>query len=204
MALPEQVRNQIDSLVKSSDVVLFMKGNRQGPQCGFSATVVQILDTVVPEYKTVDVLADPQIRDGIKEYSNWPTIPQLYIHGEFVGGCDIVREMFAAGELHEKLGLPAPERKIPTIKITDTAATALKDYAAKSPGMNLRLSVDARFQPSLGFAPKQAGDIEVQANGVGVVLDFGSAQRADGITIDAAQTERGLSFRIDNPNAPAR
>ena len=84
-------------------MLLFMKGNRQRPQCGFSAQVVQILDTLLPEYRTVDVLADPEIRDGIKEYSSWPTIPQLYVAGEFQGGCDIITEMYQSGELQQKL-----------------------------------------------------------------------------------------------------
>ncbi len=103
-SLDEETRKQIDSIVGSDRVVLFMKGNRQFPQCGFSATVVQILDSLVPAYTTVDVLADASIRNGIKEYSNWPTIPQLYVGGEFLGGCDIVREMYSNGELARKLG----------------------------------------------------------------------------------------------------
>ena len=89
----------IDSEVKSSDVVLFMKGTPGFPQCGFSGQVVQILDYLGVEYKGVNVLTSAELRQGIKEYSNWPTIPQLYVKGEFVGGCDIVREMFQAGEL---------------------------------------------------------------------------------------------------------
>ena len=80
-----------------------MKGNRQMPQCGFSAQVVQILDSLVPDYDTVDVLSDPEVRQGIKEYSSWPTVPQLYVRGEFVGGCDIVTEMYQSGELHNAL-----------------------------------------------------------------------------------------------------
>jgi monothiol glutaredoxin len=99
----DSTRARIDGLVKDNAVLLFMKGNRQRPQCGFSATVVQILDTLVPEYRTVDVLADPEIRDGIKEYSSWPTIPQIYVGGEFLGGCDIVVEMYESGELVQKL-----------------------------------------------------------------------------------------------------
>ncbi len=99
----DSTRARIDGLVKGNGVLLFMKGNRQRPQCGFSATVVQILDSLLPEYRTVDVLADPEIREGIKEYSSWPTIPQLYLGGEFQGGCDILVEMYESGELQEKL-----------------------------------------------------------------------------------------------------
>ena len=99
----DSTRSRIDGLVKDSPVLLFMKGNRQRPQCGFSATVVQILDSLLPEYSTVNVLEDPEIRDGIKEYSSWPTIPQLYLGGEFQGGCDIVIELYQSGELQQKL-----------------------------------------------------------------------------------------------------
>ncbi len=95
------IQNQIDNLVKSNDVVLFMKGDANQPMCGFSATVVRILDLVNVEFKDINVLADMEIREGIKEYSNWPTIPQLYIKCEFIGGCDIVREMYETGELNE-------------------------------------------------------------------------------------------------------
>jgi monothiol glutaredoxin len=93
----------IDNEVKSNDVVLFMKGTPQFPQCGFSGQVVQILDHVGVAYKGLNVLESGELRDGIKTYSNWPTIPQLYVKGEFVGGCDIIREMFQAGELQQLL-----------------------------------------------------------------------------------------------------
>jgi monothiol glutaredoxin len=97
------INARIDAEVKSSDVVLFMKGTPQFPMCGFSGQVVQILDYVGVPYKGVNVLEDQEIREGIKTYSNWPTIPQLYVKGEFVGGCDITREMFQAGELQALL-----------------------------------------------------------------------------------------------------
>jgi monothiol glutaredoxin len=93
----------IDNEVKTNDVVLFMKGTPQFPMCGFSGQVVQILDHLGVTYKGVNVLDNDEVRNGIKSYSNWPTIPQLYVSGEFVGGCDIVREMFQAGELQSLL-----------------------------------------------------------------------------------------------------
>ena len=104
MSLRPDTKKRIDDLIAGDRVVLFMKGSRSFPQCGFSARVISILDRLVPEYRTVDVLQDPEIREGVKEYSSWPTIPQLYVDGEFIGGCDIVTEMFQAGELAEKLG----------------------------------------------------------------------------------------------------
>jgi monothiol glutaredoxin len=91
--------DRIKDIISSGDVVLFMKGIPAAPQCGFSAAVVQILSQIGVPYKTFDVLEDFEVREGIKAFSSWPTIPQLYIKGEFVGGCDIVREMFQAGEL---------------------------------------------------------------------------------------------------------
>jgi monothiol glutaredoxin len=93
----------IDNEIKSNDVILFMKGTPQFPQCGFSGQVVQILDHLGVTYKGINVLESAEMRQGIKDYSNWPTTPQLYIKGEFIGGCDIVREMFQAGELETQL-----------------------------------------------------------------------------------------------------
>ncbi|NWH09399.1 MAG: Grx4 family monothiol glutaredoxin [Alphaproteobacteria bacterium] len=93
------VFERIESDLRENDVVLFMKGTPHFPQCGFSATVVKILNHVGVSFKGIDVLQDPGLRQGIKEFANWPTIPQLYVKGEFVGGCDIVREMFEEGEL---------------------------------------------------------------------------------------------------------
>ncbi|MFC0284079.1 Grx4 family monothiol glutaredoxin [Camelimonas abortus] len=97
------IQAQIDNEVKSNDVVLYMKGTPDFPQCGFSGQVAQILNYLGVNYKGVNVLADERVREGIKIYSNWPTIPQLYVKGEFIGGCDIVREMFQAGELQQLL-----------------------------------------------------------------------------------------------------
>ncbi len=100
MSVHEKIRHQ----VTTNSVVLYMKGTPQSPQCGFSGATVQILKACgVQDFAAVDVLADPEIRDGIKAYANWPTIPQLYINGEFVGGSDIIREMFQRGELQKLL-----------------------------------------------------------------------------------------------------
>ena len=98
---------RIDELVKKNDIVLFMKGTALFPQCGFSSRAIAILDHLGAGYETVDVLQDPEIRNGIKEYSDWPTIPQLYIKGEFVGGSDIMMEMYESGELQQLVGADA-------------------------------------------------------------------------------------------------
>ena len=98
-----EANSRIDEIVKSNDVVLFMKGSALFPQCGFSSRAIAILDHLGVGYETVDVLQDSEIRQGIKAYSDWPTIPQLYVKGEFVGGSDIMMEMFEAGELQQLL-----------------------------------------------------------------------------------------------------
>ena len=96
-------RSRIDQLIKANSILVFMKGNKLMPQCGFSNNVVQILNSLGMHFETFDVLSDMEIREGIKEYSNWPTIPQVYVKGEFLGGSDILIEMYNSGELREKL-----------------------------------------------------------------------------------------------------
>ncbi|MBW2508192.1 MAG: Grx4 family monothiol glutaredoxin [Deltaproteobacteria bacterium] len=97
--MEETLRDRIQGIIDSNEVVLFMKGTKHFPQCGFSATVVEVLRRSGSEFQDVNVLEDPAIRQGIKEFANWPTIPQLYVRGQFIGGCDIVREMYENGEL---------------------------------------------------------------------------------------------------------
>jgi len=97
--MEETLRDRIQGIIDGNDVVLFMKGTKHFPQCGFSATLVEVLRRSGSDFQDVNVLEDPAIRQGIKEFANWPTIPQLYVRGQFVGGCDIVREMYENGEL---------------------------------------------------------------------------------------------------------
>jgi len=106
------VFDRIKSEISGNDVVLYMKGTPVFPQCGFSAAVVQVLTHIGVKFKGIDVLQDPAIRQGIKEFSNWPTIPQLYVKGELVGGCDIVREMFQTGELQDLLAQKGVATKV--------------------------------------------------------------------------------------------
>ena len=101
--LDETTRDRIQTEVDGNDVLLFMKGTPVFPQCGFSAAVIQVLSHLQVKFSSVNVLEDPDVRDGIKQYSDWPTIPQLYVKGEFVGGCDIVRDMYSDGSLFEML-----------------------------------------------------------------------------------------------------
>jgi monothiol glutaredoxin len=102
-----EANTRIAEIVNGNDIVLFMKGTALFPQCGFSSRAIAILERLEAKYETVDVLQDPEIRQGIKEYSEWPTVPQLYVKGEFVGGSDIMMEMFESGELQQLLGAPA-------------------------------------------------------------------------------------------------
>lgn len=97
--MTDTASDRIKNTVTNNDIVLYMKGTPTFPQCGFSSTVVQIFDYLGAEYESVNVLEDPEIRQGIKDFNNWPTIPQVFVKGEFIGGCDIMREMFETGEL---------------------------------------------------------------------------------------------------------
>ena len=103
MTEQDAMHKRISEVIEAEKVVLFMKGTRVMPQCGFSNTVVQILDSIMDNYQTVNVLADPELRSGIKTFSNWPTIPQLYVKGEFIGGCDIITEMVLNSEFDQLL-----------------------------------------------------------------------------------------------------
>lgn len=204
-ALDQETRDRIEALIEDQPVVLFMKGTREAPRCGFSATVVRVLDQLVAEYRTVDVLSDPRIRDGVKEFSAWPTIPQLYVRGEFVGGCDIVQEMHGSGELSQLLGVETGSAAAPRIQISEAAALALRqaiDSSGAATGSVLQLSIDARFQSGLSMGSADPADVVVQSAGIELHLDRLSAARAHGTSIDAVETPDGLSFRVDNPNAP--
>ncbi len=101
--MSRNVQDELKQVIEANKIILFMKGNREMPQCGFSARVVEILNSCEIDFATVDILRDPEVRQGIKVYSNWPTLPQLYIKGEFVGGCDIVTDMHLNGQLETML-----------------------------------------------------------------------------------------------------
>ena len=132
MSLSEATRSKLGSLIESDRVVLFMKGDRAAPQCGFSARVVQILDSLLPKYTTVDVLRAPDVREGIKELSAWPTIPQLYVDGEFLGGCDIVSELYTTGELKKKLeGALRPLKSAPCNRPVSRSTSATTTSRAR-------------------------------------------------------------------------
>jgi monothiol glutaredoxin len=203
MALDPQIKQKIDQLVAQDAVVLFMKGTRSFPQCGFSASCVNILNTLIPKYATVNVLSDPDIRGGMKEYSDWPTFPQLFIKGEFVGGADIVRQMFETGELEKKLGdLVAPAKAV-SLTVSPRAAqelgAALKEG---TPGDVIHLTITPSWEHQLDIGAKEPTHVTLETNGITVQLDRASAQRANGVSIDFIEDASGAGFKIENPNRP--
>jgi len=202
MSLDPALRSRIESILNANRVVLFMKGQPSMPQCGFSAKAVGALQDLGVEFDHVNVLADADIREGIKAYGEWPTIPQLYIDGELIGGSDIILQMAGNGELSSVLGLAAPDRTPPRITVTPAAVEMLRGALADSPGASLQLGIDARFQPNFQLAPHDEGAIAAESNGLRVQFDLASARRANGITIDWVDDIRGKGLAIDNPNAP--
>jgi monothiol glutaredoxin len=203
MSLDPALRSRIESLLQSSRIVLFMKGQPTMPQCGFSAKAVGALSALGVDYAHVNVLADQDIREGIKAYGDWPTIPQLYIDGELVGGSDIIEQMSNSGELASVLGVAAPDRTPPKITVTPSAAEMLANAAADAgPGSALSLSINAQFQPNFQLAQFDANAIAAESSGIRIQFDLASARRAEGITIDWVDDIRGKGLAIDNPNAP--
>ena len=205
MSLDPALQARIRSVLDANRVVLFMKGSPQAPQCGFSAKAVGALSGTGVDYAHVDVLADPEIREGIKAFGQWPTIPQLYIGGELVGGSDIIEQMANSGELHAALGVAAPDRTPPTITIAPEAAKMLRESIAGAGGGHaLQVAVDAQFNARLQLAPVDPDAIAAEVDGVRAQFDLASARRADGLRIDWVDDARGKGLFIENPNAPPK
>ena len=202
MAIDPAARETIESLLESNPVVLFMKGTPHSPMCGFSATAVGILSELVPNFAHFDVLSDEGVRQGIKEFGNWPTIPQLYINKELVGGSDIISGMLNTGELHELLGLDRPDLTPPNVTITDAAAEQIREALDQNPGAQVNFRIDANYQSQFALEPKSKAGITVSSNGIDLNLDIVSAQRAEGVVIDWVDTIQGSGLAISNPNAP--
>jgi monothiol glutaredoxin len=199
------VHAEIRALVTSEPVVLFMKGTRAQPQCGFSARVVDILDELLEDYTTRDVLSDPTLREGIKSFSDWPTLPQLYVQGKLVGGADIVVEMHKAGELAGLVKAAVPDASAPVdvhpeILVTEAAIAAFARFA-ETPTPRVRMSIDRDFDVVLELEDPRPGDLEIDLGGLVMSMDRRTAQRANGVTIDFV--EKASGFKIDNPNKPA-
>ncbi len=202
MTIDAETREAIDGLLRDNRVVLFMKGSRTQPQCGFSARTVTALDMLLPDYVAIDVLRNPDIREAIKVYGNWPTIPQLYVDGELIGGSDIITEMFDSGELGGVLGVAEPTGQPPRITLEPAAATIMADALKDRPGDAIHLRINAGFEHSLSLAPPRPGSLEVAAGPVTLQMDRWTAARAEGLVIRVRESLQGQGFGFENPNAP--
>ena len=207
MAISSDTRSQIETLLRQHTVVLFMKGNKQQPRCGFSAKVVEILDGHGVDFRDVDVLSDAALREGIKEFSSWPTIPQLFFQGSLIGGSDIVRQLDESGELLSSLGIDSSKivNTPPSISISAEAAVAIKEAGKEAePGQHLRMVLQRGGQAiDLYFDAPRGSDLRVEQHGITVLFDRASARLANGIAIGFVDGPNG-GFRIDNPNLPAK
>lgn len=198
------VRAQIEALVSREPVVVFMKGSRAAPRCGFSASTVQILDDYLPDYVTVDVLADEAIREGVKQYTSWPTIPQVFVRGEFVGGADILREMNEKGELAAVLGAEIRAIDAPEIHVSPAALAALRRFSEGDPSPTVRVEISGAYEYGLDFDAVKPGDVVARVEDVTLVLDRASARRADGLVIDFLERPDGGGFKLESPHEPPR
>ncbi len=203
MSLSEKIKNQIKDYINREKVALFMKGTQSNPKCSFSANIVQILNNFITEYLSIDVLENNKIRQGIKIYSNWPTIPQLYIDQKFIGGNDIVSQMYKNGELSKYFDLKINNNLIPKIQISNLAQQALKEASATYDNPKyLRLRINAKFEHSLSFQNKNEEDIIIKSNNINLIIDPISKSRSNGIKIDYKKLKSTEGFKIENPNSP--
>lgn len=201
MSLDPATRARIQSLLDSSRVVLFMKGVPQAPQCGFSAKAVATLDDIGVEFAHVDVLSDPEIREGIKAYGDWPTIPQLYVGGELLGGSDIIAQMAGSGELQRLLGLPEPDRTPPSIEVSSAALDMLRGAIANAGNVAVAVAVDKQYRTQLQLEAIDPARIAVDVDGVRFQFDGASARRAGGLRIDFIDDHRGRGLSVEHPLA---
>lgn len=201
MGLPDRIRQ----LIEENEVVLFMKGTRTAPQCGFSARVVDILDEYLDDYVTVDVLADPALREGIKAFSNWPTIPQLYVRAKFVGGSDIVHEMVKSGELGDVLGRTPIELVQPEVRITAPARAAFLRFwetDGETDEPVVRLTIGSDWEALLDLDEERDGDVVLELEELALVMTRSTAKRAHGVVIDFVERGAEVGFKVENPNKP--
>ncbi|MCB9597143.1 MAG: Grx4 family monothiol glutaredoxin [Sandaracinaceae bacterium] len=199
------VQDEIHQLVKETRVVLFMKGSRMAPQCGFSARAVDILDEYLDDYRTVDVLADPRVREAVKEFSAWPTIPQLYVDAKFVGGSDIIHEMTKSGELSEVLGMPRIDMIEPKITLTKSAEGAfIRFWEAEGDTEEpvVRLTLSSNWEPLLDLDQERDGDLVLDMGELDLVMTRSTARRADGVKIDYIERGGHIGFKVDVPKKP--
>src|SRR5690606_9683102 len=192
-------------VIEQHEVVLFMKGSRSAPQCGFSARVVDILDEYLDDYITVDVLADPALREGIKAFSSWPPIPQLYVRQKCVGGSDTVPEVREDGELAEVLGREPMELVKPEVKITAPATAAFLrfwDSDGDTEEPVVRLTIGSDWEALLDLDEERDGDVVIDYDALALVMTRSTAKRAHGVVIDFIERGNQVGFKVTNPNRP--
>ncbi len=194
---------RIEKMLDENPVFLFMKGNPQTPMCGFSSNTVKIIkDLLGDDFGHFNVLEDPEIREGIKQYGQWPTIPQLYVKKELIGGNDIITEMFNSGELHELLGLQQPDRTPPQMTISEQALAHIKEGMAEAGDHQLFLSIDESFNTRFSLEMPKGFEVVADLGELKVYMDIGTAKRAQGLSITWVDELQGSGLRIDNPNEP--
>lgn len=201
--MDKQTQEKIANFINNNQVALFMKGTAQRPECGFSAKVIEALQMLTYDFATMNVLADPLIREGIKEYSSWPTIPQLYINGEFIGGCDITLELAESKELAKLLGIKKALTK-PNITIEDDAVLAFKTALEQNTQKeDIRISIAANFEHSLEFDTANKDDFLIECNDIKLIIDPYSAAKAEGLRISFHKSSADSGFDFYNPNIPS-
>lgn len=183
------------------------------PQCGFSAKAAGLLNDLGVKYTSVNILEDRELREGMKQFGDWPTFPQLYINQELIGGSDIIAQMYDNGSLRALLGLSAPDRTPPKIHITPAAERIFKDAHKQAPESVFELELDGNQQPQLDLVPKDPQAIFTEVNGITIQVSLATAQRArKGITIDWVTDFRGEglivvpteTYTADNANASSQ
>jgi len=199
----DQTTQRIEQMLQENPIFLFMKGTPQTPMCGFSSNTVKILkDLIGDNFASFNVLEDAEIREGIKTYGQWPTIPQLYVNKELIGGNDIISEMFNTGELHTLLNLTQPDRTPPTISITEDALNHIKEGLKDMGDHQLFLSIDDEFNTRFSLEMPKGYEVVADVGDLKVYMDIGTAKRAKGIEISWVDEMQGSGLRINNPNEP--
>lgn len=193
-------RRIIENEIASNHVVLFMKGSKASPRCGFSARVSSILEELGVSYKDIDVLADPALRDEIKAFAQWPTVPQLYVGGRFIGGCDIVSDLYGSGELQQVLGARKRDVDAPSITLTERAAAELRELKL-SERESVRLEIDPQYRFDLLVEASRPEDVALSDKGVTVRLSPASANRAGGLLIDFVEDGIRAGFKIQRQSS---
>ncbi len=194
---------RIEQMLDENSVFLFMKGNPMTPMCGFSSNTVKILKSLLgDQFGYFNVLEDPEIREGIKVYGQWPTIPQLYVNKELIGGNDIITEMFNSGELHELLGLEQPDRTPPEITISSEAVTHIKEGMGDVQDHQLFLSIDDDFNTRFSLEQPKGYEVIANVGDLKIFMDIGTAKRAKGLSISWVDELQGSGLQVKNPNEP--